>query len=208
MKEQEYLIYLLVNYCMPTLWNLKPASMINVFKKYRINTVYFYNLMKEVIKVFDCSMIILYENDSMWNVLLYHNATLDAVSHEKENQMFLNFYGYDANKEGIDHLLRTLQSKYSIYQESSREKIRRQNSATEYPHEIGILLGIPVYDVKDFIGYQGKNYLYCGFWKVYHELDFALQTFENYRFVREITMQYMKQGKRLEDIRNFIKKRG
>ena len=35
-----------------------------------------------------------------------------------------------------------------------------------FPHELGLLLGYPVEDVLGFIRNEGRNYLYCGYWKV------------------------------------------
>jgi len=50
----------------------------------------------------------------------------------------------------------------------------------QYPHEIGVLLGYPVWDVRDFIKYQGQNYLLSGYWKVYHNVEEAKARFEAY----------------------------
>ena len=44
----------------------------------------------------------------------------------------------------------------------------------EFPHEMGLLLGYPVEDVKGFIRNGGENCLYIGYWKV--NLDFKKLT--------------------------------
>ena len=46
------------------------------------------------------------------------------------------------------------------------------------PHEIGIFLGYPVEDVRQFIKNNGKNYLLNGYWKVYSDIQYATYQFD------------------------------
>ncbi len=48
---------------------------------------------------------------------------------------------------------------------------------TSCPHESGLFLGIPSRDVRTFIEQKGKNYLFEGYWKVYHNPERAKRTF-------------------------------
>ncbi|MPN31536.1 hypothetical protein SDC9_179010 [bioreactor metagenome] len=48
------------------------------------------------------------------------------------------------------------------------------------PHELGIFLGFPLEDVKEFITNPYKECLLCGYWKVYHNKEKALKTFKYY----------------------------
>ena len=67
-----------------------------------------------------------------------------------------------------------------------------------FPHEIGFLLGYPPEDVLGFIQENGKNYLYCGYWKVYGDLAMALEMFEDYNKVKELLLEYLNSGGHLD----------
>ena len=49
----------------------------------------------------------------------------------------------------------------------------RFESLQKTPHEIGVFLGYPIWDVKGFIDNKGKDFKYCGTWKVYNNTDYA-----------------------------------
>ena len=61
----------------------------------------------------------------------------------------------------------------------------------EYPHELGILLGYPLEDVRGFIRHKGKNYLYSGYWKVYGDVEKARQLFQSYDRARKQMFQWL-----------------
>jgi hypothetical protein len=79
------------------------------------------------------------------------------------------------------------------YQEYRSKKI-------EFPHEIGIILGYPLPDVEGFVQNKGKNYLLCGYWKVYHDADHAKKIFEKYYRMRNKAMKVLEEGRNLSDI--------
>ena len=62
-----------------------------------------------------------------------------------------------------------------------------------FPHEIGCFLGYPLEDVEGFIKNKGKNYLCCGYWKVYQKKKQKQKIFKNYdrtrNFYREKYME-------------------
>ena len=63
---------------------------------------------------------------------------------------------------------------------------------TEYPHELGLLLGYPLADVKGFIENKGKCYLCSGYWKVYKNEREAKQTFFLYRLAKQFAMELVR----------------
>ena len=79
-----------------------------------------------------------------------------------------------------------------------REYRKAQNLL--FPHEMGVFLGYPMADVKGFIKYEGKNYLYSGYWKVYENVEERKQLFENYEQVRSVFIQEAEKGKNLWEI--------
>ena len=63
-----------------------------------------------------------------------------------------------------------------------------------FPHEMGILLGYPLGDVKGFIEHHGRDCLCSGYWKVYENEEKARETFRLYARVKQIAMDMVKQG--------------
>ena len=63
-----------------------------------------------------------------------------------------------------------------------------------FPHELGLLLGYPVEDVLGFIRNEGRNYLYCGYWKVYGDVDAARITFDRYNQAKEDAIRLISSG--------------
>lgn len=56
----------------------------------------------------------------------------------------------------------------------------RMIQTADFPHEIGLFLGYPVEDVLGFLENKGKNYSYCGHWKVYSDVERAKKLFAQY----------------------------
>ena len=46
-------------------------------------------------------------------------------------------------------------------------------------------MGYPLEDVQGFIRNKGKNYLYSGYWKVYGDVEKAIQLFQSYDRARK-----------------------
>lgn len=70
------------------------------------------------------------------------------------------------------------------------QKLRKRMAENgDFPHEVGLFLGYPAADVKGFIENKGRNFLLCGYWKVYHDAENALRTFRRYdgcvKYMRE-----------------------
>lgn len=64
----------------------------------------------------------------------------------------------------------------------------------DYPHEIGVFLGYPLEDVVGFIENQGRNFNYCGYWKVYGDPVCAQQCFARYRSCTELYKELYQAG--------------
>ncbi len=64
------------------------------------------------------------------------------------------------------------------YIQRMRSHIR---GTTGFPHEIGVFLGYPLHDVQGFITNKGRDFRFCGFWKVYSEPQRAEKLFAQYR---------------------------
>lgn len=67
------------------------------------------------------------------------------------------------------------------YQVSSIESLlqgfREKIQSSDFPHEIGFILGYPSRDVLSYLEDMGRNPLLTGYWQVYHDVETAKQTF-------------------------------
>lgn len=96
-------------------------------------------------------------------LLIYKPSLVEETLEPLEVRVFLMQLGYQffEAEEAVNHLV----ARYNQY---------------HCPHELGIFLGIPLEDVKDFMSCDEKKCLFCGYWKVYNNLEYALETFKAY----------------------------
>lgn len=193
-RLQRYTEYLLANYCMPTLLKLKPACLFHVNTKNIDNSQHFIRLIEREITYFDCEAITLYTDEMQLILLVFQKELLREVIDKEENRSFLQAAGYACYNMELEKLLGVLRQRYRnfITKSNKRDKV-------DFPHEIGIILGYPVMDVEEFIKNKGKNYLICGYWKVYHDTKAASIMFERFQEAREKAMQWIISGKSLRE---------
>jgi hypothetical protein len=178
---------------MPTLLKAKPSSAVNINKKYIHDDAAFFEYLDKEITQFDCLSKVIYENETMILLLIYNSELSQQVLLHPDNKLILINYGYDF----LDHVVESSIDRLIIrYQEYRAE-------GKEFPHELGIILGYPLKDVEDFIKNNGRNYIFSGLWKVYHDVDRAERTFEIYRMVREDAMRIILSGKELSEMRTY-----
>lgn len=128
-------------------------------------------------------------------------ASVDKVIVEKVSLDKNSIGRASVKKISVDKALLVLRRRYANYKKHLTDGDEQSRGKLEYPHEIGLFLGYPVRDVQDFIKYEGKNYLVCGYWKVYHDVDKALATFDYYQRIRNYAIRGILSGKQLKDIR-------
>lgn len=158
----------LVEQCAPTLMGIKPASLF----RYQAATAHTawkaaahwgrelapYGIGVRVLKTCphtDACLVYLYRIDWLRKILT-----------EPENHAFLRRMGYQT-EGGCDDLLGQLSDRLCLEQ--------------AFPHEIGLFLGYPLEDVIGFIENQGRNFTFCGCWKVYGDPRQARRRFAQYR---------------------------
>lgn len=125
---------------------------------------------------------ILAERETFYLVLVYHQSLLEKQLLNQDTQEFLSLYGYGSTLEAMLLFL------------------EKRLEAIEFPHEIGLFLGYPLADVKSFIEHEGRDYLACGCWKVYHDLEAALQRFEQFKRCSREFMIRLQRGMHLENM--------
>lgn len=210
-----YVNYLLAYYCMPTLVHIKPANLIQLNKKKYKDTNKLILIIENYLKKYNCSCLCVYEDEMSLSLLVYNKLLANVLSDIEITNYFLNC-GYEIHDDKVGSILDTWKQRYVNYNKikcdnSCFSKVKTDNidTRTLFPHEIGLILGYPLEDVKAFIYNQGQNYLLCGYWKVYHNTESAMKIFEAYNRVRSETLEILHQGGSLinkkEVERNMIK---
>lgn len=145
----------------PVVERVKPASLVRITN--RMNFLTLWDNIKEKIEIYGIEHLELKTHCGNSIVIFYNKEMLNEYVNRKEIRSFLDYNGY-ANCPTLDTMLEKLKNKF-------------HNTC---PHEIGIFLGYPLEDIKDFIKNQGQNCLLCGYWKVYNDEKAAKCVFEKY----------------------------
>lgn len=121
--------------------------------------------------------------------LLYNKEELDCYLHSSRIMQFLLTCGYKGKE--TDDMLIHLTKRYQSY----------SNKGTIFPHEIGVFLGYPLEDITGFIENKGKNYLFCGYWKVYNKNYYQKELFNYYGEARKLLLYFINNGIKLTQIK-------
>lgn len=156
---------LLIKYASPTLAGVKTGSLFKIYKNNNLDLnkeIENYNLLLNSLDVY---LNIIYTCDKYDLIYLYR---LKMLLKDFKNQHiidFLKYYGYEGTniKDYIFHL----KNRFELLHKT--------------PHEIGVFLGYPLNDVKDFIKYKGNNFKICGCWKVYNDVELCSEKFKLFK---------------------------
>jgi hypothetical protein len=189
MKNKEYIENFLVYNSSLVIAGVKPAVTVNL-KKNNIRLYESWNIFgKLFLENLNLKFIELRENDSSIIIMIYDERILEKELSQKAYMEFLNGIGYPS-KVKVDEYINTLKFRYDQY---------------HCPHELGLFLGIPFDDVKDFMECTTKKCLLCGYWKVYNDSENAKIIFNTYDKVKEYTIKNMLQGYLSHDLALSIK---
>ncbi len=89
---------------------------------------------------------------------------------------------------------------YMLLKELSDRIMMYCGGNIEFPHEIGAFLEYPVEDIRGFLDNNGEEFLYSGYWKVYHNVNETKKLFKQYDFVKEFAVREIIGGKTIKDI--------
>ena len=76
----------------------------------------------------------------------------------------------------------------------SATMLKNRYNKFKCPHELGVFLGFPIEDVKDFMNCSNKKCLGCGYWLVYNDIDKARSIFEKYDKIKSYTTRNILKG--------------
>lgn len=178
-NEEIMLETYLIRHCSPTLARLKTAGLFTYIcgnfseleeQLYRLNRF----LTEKGITV---TILQYKENTAL--IYVYRKFFLEQDLSALETKEILSCYGYQTS----DPTKAVTQLK------------KRISGSEEFPHEIGLFLGYPPGDVMSFIENAGKNYKYCGHWKVYSNEQEARKLFSQFRNCKEAYQKWFHQGR-------------
>lgn len=79
--------------------------------------------------------------------------------------------------------------------------IERLNNSSDFPHEIGLFIGYPPEDVREFIKNNGGGECKCvGIWKAYSNEDDARRIFSRYKKCTNIYLQKWSEGRSIQHL--------
>ncbi len=167
--------------CAPVIVGIKIANLLvlNAYEEqYALNLFQDTQLMLQAICKFELKTY----------YLLYQPKKLKEYIQQQQVLEYLKELGY--LNCSLDIILQEVAYKYNKFM------YERSN----FPHEIGLLLGYPLNDVLRFIEEKGTGYLYSGYWKVYDNLPETLFIFSQYHRARQILKRLILHGGKLSSV--------
>lgn len=173
----------LIKHCAPTMANIKTANLFScpfADRQTLLNEVRSLNLR---LKDKGIRVLALKYTEGRGLIYVYRPERLSRDLQDCQACRLLKQFGYP----GIDENM------------CLRHLIRRLEENGDFPHEIGLFLGYPPEDVYGFI-HQKKECKYCGFWKVYGDVDKAKKQFAKFRKCSDLYWKQWQTGKSLEHL--------
>ncbi|MCI1824013.1 MAG: DUF3793 family protein [Megasphaera sp.] len=162
---------LLVYHGAPTLAGLKIANLISIpeteYKIVKNKLLIEYNRLCNNKGIY---FQILCSCKNRYLLYIYNKERVERYITKAENEHFLSDAGYEPGLR--------LETQLIILS----ARVKQKNT---FPHELGIFLGYPVADVKKFIQFGGDQAKICGEWKVYTNVNTAIETFRQYSCCRQ-----------------------
>ena len=142
----------------------------------------------EILEKTMLSYYILAKSSKRVVLLLFHQRSLEEYLLLPDNLALLKDMGYQ--HFGLYDILPIFSLRYQNYLAVHKD----------FPHEMGILLGYPIEDVRGFIDNNGQNFLYSGYWKVYENPALKMQLFRSYEHAKHNLVRLIHSGAHISDI--------
>ncbi|WP_455542347.1 DUF3793 family protein [Intestinibacter sp.] len=155
----------LIKFCSPTLAGIKSGNLFKFKNKYNASIDGIVNAYNETYNRKGVFFFNILERKDYALIYVYRPDYLIRNFNSIEIINFLKLYDYKL--DNLDITLKHLKYRFELLGTT--------------PHEVGVFLGYPICDVKGFIYNKGKNYKYCGCWKIYDNLENTLNYFDKCR---------------------------
>ena len=172
-----YLVYRIVRCTAATIAGRKPATLMNISND---NGGLLDAWDRNRADIFSRSEIDYYElkrTEKNAIVLFFNQNLLDELLRNESVNKFLSECGYEF--DSIEHVLSML---------------RRRYATVGCPPEIGVFLGIPLKDVKGFMGLNSLRHTKCGMWQIYGDPVLSEKRMNEYRRARNMIRRRLISG--------------
>lgn len=127
--------------------------------------------------------LVLRKSANRETILFYRPEALEACLKDKRHQYFFRNLGYPI-EQGVEACL---------------DLLRRRFQAT-CPHEIGLILGIPLKDVLGFMGLSDLPLTCRKEWCIYGNPDESIRTIERFARNRSVVLEHLSGGMTCHEI--------
>ncbi|KRQ87637.1 hypothetical protein ABG79_00438 [Caloramator mitchellensis] len=166
-----YTLSQILYHAAPTIFSDKPSTIINFNNIENSFYAILPSVKLELFKKYHLLSFELLRKDNRCVILFYKKDLL--LNAFNNNINFLTAFGFDRNMK-LSDVFSLLKQKFSY----------------RCPHEIGIFLGIPKEDVMAFIS-NNIPCKFCGYWKVYYDVEQAKEIFLKYDEAKLIAINYI-----------------
>jgi hypothetical protein len=136
--------------------------------------------MRVILRASEISHFRLAARNEKTAFLLFRRSLLEAYLNNSEALDILKKAGYEDFSFG--KILLRFKKHYEAYLNDEHK---------QFPHEMGLLLGYPIEDVRGFIEHNGCGCLYSGYWKVYRNVPLKKKMFEDFEKAKESVIQLL-----------------
>lgn len=168
----------LIEFCAPTLAGLKCANLFGMGYDSEEELEYEILRLNRLCNGKGIQIRVMNRRNRRALILVYRENMLNRVMEEKYVMELLCECGYQ--RTDLTSTLDTLAG--------------RIESSESFPHEIGVFLGYPYCDVKGFIDNAGRNFIFCGYWKVYANEKQSRKQFREFDVCRKCYREYYRKG--------------
>ena len=173
-KDERQFEQLLAAHCAPVLKNRKTANMFHIERDRFHDLAALLRTYQQKLSQKGIDFALFQAECPRVTVFVYQQRRLSLLLQRSDIQAFLSDYGYPSG--ALSAILQHLDHRLSLCE--------------SYPHEIGIFLGFPLYDVIGFI--EQRRCLLQGYWNVYRYPQAARRLFALYdRCIRELQADCM-----------------
>ena len=162
--------------CAPVIFGIKPSNLLIIDQCYA-------KALKSLVETTGLKVRCFEHRAEKQVWFMFREEPLYRQLADPDNMSFMKQFGYTENMT-MDEILAYAAKRFREY----------KRGEAGFPHEMGILLGYPLGDVKGFIEHHGRDCWCSGYWKVYENEEKARETFRLYARVKQIAMDMVKQG--------------
>ncbi len=168
----------------PTIYGEKPATLLNFMntRKFPMKTLWETH-GQGLLANSHLKWLLLKEDDDSIKILFYHVELLSQFVTEYDNRRFLEDFGYH-EQMGLQDLLGHFKERFQSI----------------CPHEMGILLGIPLKDVRGFMDVEEECYTCQGLWKIYGDPTSSLCVMKRMEEAKSQVADWMMAGQTVDNI--------